>query len=222
MYSGKLDHVFTPWWSAAVSYVHLATQEPTGSFIHTIYNSDGILHRFNDATAFNNVFQVNATTIVTVGYGFNRYYSHQVPYSESAFPGGFNQGTGFGGTGFRRRMLLWFSQRRFPTITVSGVGASGGQQPRVLGTSDSGPTIQSSHNLVLGVSKTLGKQDLKAGYVYRALSNFQQPLGSSGSFTFDGQYTSKCGQLARLPARRMVAMLLPIFFGAAGCFVQRE
>jgi hypothetical protein len=193
MYSGKLDHVFTPWWSAAVSYVHLATQEPTGSFIHTIYNSDGILHRFNDATAFNNVFQVNPTTIVTVGYGFNRYYSHQVPYSESAFPGGFNQGTGFGGTGFPSAYVALVQSRSFPTITVSGVGTSAGSSLASLGTSDAGPTIQSSHNFVLGASKTLGKQELKAGYVYRALSNFQQPLGSSGSFTFDGQFTSKNG-----------------------------
>ncbi len=98
MYSGKLDHQFAPWWAATLSYVHLATQEPTGSFIHTIDNSDGILHRFNDATAFNNVFQVNPTTIVTFGYGFNRYYSHQVPYSFSATAGGFNQATGFGGS----------------------------------------------------------------------------------------------------------------------------
>ena len=193
MYSGKLDHVFTPWWSATVSYVHLATQEPTGSFIHTIYNSDGILHRFNDATAFNNVFQVNPTTIVTVGYGFNRYYSHQVPYSFSAFSGGFNQATGFGGTGFPAAYAALVQSKTFPTVTVSGVGTSAGSSLASLGTSDSGPTIQSSHNLVLGAAKTLGKQNLKAGYVYRALSNFQQPLGSSGSFTFDGQYTSANG-----------------------------
>jgi trimeric autotransporter adhesin len=196
MYSGKLDHVFTPWWSAAVSYVHLATQEPTGSFIHTIYNSDGILHRFNDATAFNNVFQVNATTIVTVGYGFNRYYSHQVPYSESAFPGGFNQGTGFGGAGFPAAYVALVQSKSFPTLTVTGVGPTAGSSLASLGTSDSGPTIQSSHNFVLGASKILGKQNLKAGYVYRALSNFQQPLGSSGSFTFDGQYTSLNGGAA--------------------------
>jgi trimeric autotransporter adhesin len=193
MYSGKLDHVFSQWWSATLSYVHLATQEPTGSFIHTIYNSDGILHRFNDATAWNNVFQVNPTTIATVGYGFNRYYSHQVPYSESAFAGGFNQATGFGGTGFPTAYAALVQSKTFPSITVSGVGPSASSSLASLGTSDGGPTIQSSHNLVLGIAKTLGKQNLKAGYVYRAISNFQQPLGSSGSFTFDGQYTSANG-----------------------------
>ena len=110
MYSGKLDHTFTSWWSATLSYVHLATQEPTGSFVHTIDNSDGILHRFNDATAFNNVFQVNATTIVTAGYGFNRYYSHQVPYSFSA-TGGFNQATALAEQASRPDTPRWFSRR---------------------------------------------------------------------------------------------------------------
>jgi hypothetical protein len=195
MYSGKLDHVFTPWWSATLSYVHLATQEPTGSFIHTIDNSDGILHRFNDATAWNNVFQISPTTILTVGYGFNRYYSHQVPYSESAFAGGLNQATVLGMPAAYAALV---QSKSFPTLTISGVGPTAGNSEASLGTSDAGPTIQSSHNIVIGVAKTLGKQDIKAGYVYRELSNFQQPKGSSGSFTFDGQYTSANGQAPSL------------------------
>ena len=77
MYSGKLDHQFTPWWTSNISYVHLATQEPSGDFYGNKgnYSSDGKLVRFNDATSFYNVLTVNPTTIVTVGYGFNRYYS---------------------------------------------------------------------------------------------------------------------------------------------------
>jgi hypothetical protein len=165
MYSGKLDHQFAPWWAATVSYVHLATQEPSGSFIHSIDNSDGILHRFNDATAFNNVFQVNPTTIVTFGYGFNRYYSHQVPYSFSATAGGFNQATGFGGAGFPAAYVALVQSKVFPTITASGVGPAAASSMASLGTSDSGPTIQSSHNIVIGAAKTVGKQTLKAGYV---------------------------------------------------------
>jgi trimeric autotransporter adhesin len=196
MYSGKLDHVFTPWWSATVSYVHLATQEPTGSFIHTLYNADGILHRFNDATAFNNVFQLNSTTILTAGYGFNRYYSHQVPYSS-----GFNQATGFGGTGFPAAYASLVQSKTFPQIYVAGIGptganniASSSSTTSGLGTSDAGPTIQSSHNIVVGIAKTVGKQNIKGGYVYRALSNFQQPLGSAGVYYFDGQYTTSNGK----------------------------
>ena len=78
-------------------------------------------------------------------------------------------------------------------MTVSGVGPTGSSSLPSLGTSDGGPTIQSSHNVVLGVAKTLGRQEIKGGYVYRELSNFQQPLGSSGAFNFNGQFTSKNG-----------------------------
>jgi hypothetical protein len=195
MYSGKLDHQFRPWWSAAASYVHLATQEPSGSFLHTIDNADGILHRFNDATAFNNVFTLNATTVLTVGYGFNRYYSHQVPYSS-----GFNQATGFGGGGFPVGYATAVQSKTFPSIFVNGVGTTGANNiaststtTAGLGTSDSGPGIQASKNVVIGLSKSVGKQDIKLGYVYRSLNYTTEALGSSGSFTFDGQATTSNG-----------------------------
>ena len=201
MYSGKLDHVFTPWWSGAVSYVHLATQEPSGSFIHTFANADGILHRFNDATALNNVFTLNPTTVLTAGFGFNRYYSHQVPYAESSFSGGgFNQGTGFGGSGFPAAYVALVQSKSFPSIFVNGIGPTGANNiaststsTAGLGASDTGATIQFSRNIVVGLSKTVGKQDLKIGYVYRSLNNFQPQRGTSGSFTFDGQGTTSSG-----------------------------
>jgi trimeric autotransporter adhesin len=201
MYSGKLDHVFTPWWSGAVSYVHLATQEPSGSFLHTFANADGILHRFNDATAINNVFTLNPTTVLTVGYGFNRYYSHQVPYSESSFPGGFDQSTGFGGTGFPAAYAALVQSRSFPSIYVNGVGPAGANNlgststsTAGLGASDTGPTIQYSRNLVVGLSKSVGKQNLKFGYVYRSLNNYQPQRGTSGAFYFTGQGTTSNGE----------------------------
>ena len=75
MYNGKIDHVFAPWWSGSASYVHLATQEPTGNILHVFAENNGVIHRFNDATAVNNVFTLSPTLVLTVGYGFNRYYS---------------------------------------------------------------------------------------------------------------------------------------------------
>ncbi len=46
MYSGKMDHVFTPWYTASASYVHLATQEPNGSILNVIAESNGVIHRY--------------------------------------------------------------------------------------------------------------------------------------------------------------------------------
>ena len=94
-YVGKLDHTFAPWWSAAASYVHLATQEPGGSILQTVAASQGVLTRYIDATAVNNIVTLNPTTVLTVGYGFNRYYSTDPQYSN-----GFNQTNGFDGAGF--------------------------------------------------------------------------------------------------------------------------
>ena len=188
MYSGKLDHTFSQKWSGAVSYVHLATQEPSGNFLHIVEAPDSKLLRYNDATATNQVIMINPTTVLTAGYGFNRYYSHAVPYSS-----GFNQANGFGGAGFPAGYASLVQSKTFPSITVNGIGTAGGNSLPGIGSSDGGPTIQSSKNVVVGLSKSIGKQNLKIGYVYRHLSNFSQPLGSSGAFTFSGQYTSFAG-----------------------------
>ena len=183
-YVGKLDHTFAHWWSAAASYVHMATQEPGGDILHTLAASDGVLTRYIDATAVNNVFILNPTTLLTASYGYSRYYSTTPQYSN-----GFNQTNGFNGTGFPTGYVSQLQSHTFPTITLSGVNKA-----PPLGAADSGPTIQSSHNYVFGLSKTIGKNNLKTGYVFRTLNSYSSPqTAGNGSFTFDGQYTSVNG-----------------------------
>jgi hypothetical protein len=194
MYSGKLDHTFFSWWSANASYVHLATQEPSGDFYGNKgnFSSDGRLVRFNDATSFYNVFTINPTTIATVGYGFNRYYSVSFPYGL-----GFNLATGFGGSGFPAGFLASDqsksgSQYSFPGITVTQGSAA---SYAALGGGFNGRSIPSAtHNFVLGLQKTIGKQSLKGGYVYRAMHVASDPLGSNPAFNFGGNYTSVDGK----------------------------
>jgi trimeric autotransporter adhesin len=184
MYSGKLDHVFTPWWSSSASYVHLATQEPNGSILNVFAESDGVIHRFNDATAWNNVFTLNPTTILTAGYGFNRYYSNTLQYSS-----GFNQTNGFGGSGFPQGYVSQLQSHTFPNISLSSVTNATG-----LGAATSGPTIQYSKNLVVGVVKTLGKHSLKSGFVFRSMNDFvSSASGGNGSYNFSGQYSDATG-----------------------------
>jgi hypothetical protein len=183
-YVGKLDHVFTPWWSSAASYVHLATQEPNGSILRSFAASQGVLIRYIDATAVNNVITLNPTTVLTVGYGFNRYYSTNRQYSN-----GFDQTSGFGGTGFPAAYVSQLQSKTYPTVTLSSV-----TQTASLGAANSGPTIQSSRNFVIGITKTVGRNNLKAGYVFRTLNSYSSAqTGANGSFTFNGQYTSQTG-----------------------------
>jgi trimeric autotransporter adhesin len=183
-YVGKLDHQFTERWSAAASYVHLATQEPGGDILHTFAASDGVLTRYIDATAVNNVLTLNPTTVLTAGYGYSRYYSSTPQYSN-----GFNQTDGFNGAGFPAGYVDALQSKTFPTITLSGVTGAAS-----LGAANSGPTIQSQHSYVFGLTKTIGKHTVKTGYVFRTLNYFASPeTSANGSFTFNGQYTSQTG-----------------------------
>jgi hypothetical protein len=189
-YVGKLDHVFTPWWASSVSYVHLATQEPSGDLYHTIYANDGVLTRYIDATAWNNTLTINHTTLLTVGYGYSRYYSTTPQYSN-----GFDQTSGFGGTGFPAAYVDQLQSKTFPTINLSGVtniiaASLGGN----LGGANSGPTIKAQKNFVAVLTKTIGKQNLKVGYSFRDFHQVSSvETSANGSFTFNGQYTDANG-----------------------------
>jgi hypothetical protein len=183
-YVGKLDHQFAPWWQASASYVHLATQEPHGNVYHTDNASDAILTRYIDATAVHNTFIINPTTLLTAGYGYSRYYSTSPQYSN-----GFDQHTGFGGTGFPSAYVDQLQSKTFPTISLTGVTNAG-----TLGYYNTGPTIQAQHSFVTTLSKTIGKHNLKVGYVFRDFHKFVASQASgNGSFTFNGQYADSNG-----------------------------
>ncbi|AFL90511.1 hypothetical protein Terro_4314 [Terriglobus roseus DSM 18391] len=186
MYSGKLSHTFAPWWTASGSYVHLATQEPTGDTIGALFSSrNQKLLRYNDATAVNNTFTLTPTLLLTVGYGFNRYFSGTLQGST-----GFNANTGFGGAGFPSALVNQFQSKTFPTIGISNIGMGSIN----LGASNSGPTINYSRNLVVGFTKTLNKHNVKFGYVFRAMSAYNPSTANGGgTFNFSGAYSNKSG-----------------------------
>ena len=179
MYSGKLEHTFFPWWTSGVSYVHLATQEPSGFILGgAVAENATKLLRYNDATALNNTFTLNPTTLLTVGYGFNRYYSASFQYSN-----GYNLGAG--GLNFPGAFTSALQSFTFPTTTINNV-----TNGRSIGGSNGTVQEQSSKNLVIGLTKTLNRHNVKVGYVYRAMS-FKSVPNSTPSFTFNGQYSNK-------------------------------
>ncbi len=185
-YSGKIEHTFAPWYTASASYVHSAIQEPSGNALIVQYANSNKLLRYTDATAINNTFVVSPTTLLTVAYGQNRYYSASFQYST-----GFNPATGFGGTGFAPGFASLLQSPTFPTITLSGLtsGTAAG-----LGSANAGPTVYASHNVVVVATKTLGRQNIKAGYALRLFDVYTNPTsGGNGSFTFNGQYSDSNG-----------------------------
>jgi hypothetical protein len=216
-YSGKLEHIFTPWYTSSISFVHSAIQEPSGNALAVLYASSTKLLRYTDATAWNNTFTVNPTTLVTVGYGYNRYYSASFQYST-----GFNAATGFGGTGFASGFASLLQSPTFPGISLSGVSNAAG-----IGASNGGPTVYASHNLVIGASKVLNKHNLKVGYSYRAFDVFTNPTsGGAGAFTFNGEYTSATGSAPSTSPAAIADLILGLPSSASltlnsGVFINR-
>ena len=183
-YSGKLEHVFAPWYTASASYVHSAIQEPSGNVLNVLYASSTKLLRYTDATAVNNTFTLSPTTLLTVAYGFNRYYSASFQYST-----GFNAANGFGGAGFAPGFASQLQSPTFPGITLTGVSSTAS-----IGASNGGPTVYASNNVVAVASKTLNRHNLKAGYAFRAFDVYTNPTsGGAGAFTFNGEYSNATG-----------------------------
>lgn len=180
----KLDHQFSSRLSTGVSFVHLATQEPSGAVLQTFAQANGVLTRYIDAVAVNNAITLSPTTLLTAGFGFSRYRSLTPQYSN-----GFDQATGFDGAGFPSGYVSQLQSKSYPTIAFSGVTGAAG-----LGAANTAQTDQFMYSYVVGITKTIGKQTWKAGYVYRSYDYALSPeTGGNGSFTFNGQYTSQTG-----------------------------
>lgn len=196
---GKVEHQFFPWWTSQFSYLHSGVQEPQTTFAnaYSLYASGNELEdRKFDSTAWNNTFTINSSTLLTVGYGFNRYWSAFPYYSQ-----GFNLGTGFNyngtGYGFANSFTSNVPLTSYPSVTLSGISSSSaGYSAPTLGGAFSGYTPQASHNLVAVLSKTIKKMDFRFGYTYRGFSYATNPPNQPGTFTFNGQYTSSNGNAA--------------------------
>ncbi|WP_263415872.1 carboxypeptidase-like regulatory domain-containing protein [Terriglobus albidus] len=174
-FSAKLDHQVTRWWSAAVSYLHYGSKEPSGNAYQIPYSTSTLLYRKVDAINVNSTLQLSPTMIGTIGWGFNRF-----PNQTNRIHTGYDQTQLFPAA-----YVGLLTSKTFPTITTSGGTTA------VLGGSDSGPSNYFSRSVVAGISKAYGKHNFKTGYVFRSISNSIWSTGSGGgSFTFTGGYTN--------------------------------
>jgi hypothetical protein len=180
----KLDHKFFSWWTANVSYLHYASIEPGGNPLNTKAGTGGVdflLYRKVDAVNWNNTFLPSPTMVVTLGYGFNRFPNNSLDSSN-----GFNQAT----LGFPSSYVSQLQKKSFPAINMTNFAS--------LGATNSGPSVFYSRNLVLGISKYLGKHNLKSGFVFRSISvDFTDLSNGNGSFTFLNQFVSPADPLGK-------------------------
>ena len=171
-FDGKLTHQFGTRWLADFYYLHYGSKEPGGNALENFAgsNSSYLLYRKVDATSIQNTITLNPTTLLTVGFGFNRFPNNTLDISN-----GFQQST----LGFPANYTAALTKPSFPQITTdSGLSAEG--------TANSGPAVYFSRNFVVGVSKSLGRHSLKTGYEYRAISvTFTNTSNGNGTFAFD-------------------------------------
>ena len=171
-FTGKLTHQFGTRWLADFYYLHYGSKEPGGNALQSVPGSSSsyLLYRKVDATSIQNTITVTPTTLLTVGFGFNRFPNNTVDISN-----GFDQST----LGFPSNYVSALTKKSFPQVTTDS-----GLSPE--GTANSGPAAYFSRNFVVGLSKSIGRHSLKTGYVYRAISVTFTNIGNgNGTFAFD-------------------------------------
>ena len=171
-FNGKLTHEFFSRWLADFYYLHYGSKEPGGNPLTNLAGSSGsyLLYRKVDAIGIQNTITVNPTTVLTVGFGFNRF-----PNDTRDISNGFDQTT----LGFPASYVAAQSKKSFPRLTFDSSLTN-------EGTSNSGPVVFFSRNFVVGVAKSLGKHSVKVGYNYRAISEtFTSLSDTSGTFNFN-------------------------------------
>ncbi len=174
---GKVTHSFADRWLADFYYMHYGSKEPGGNALQNFAGSSSsyLLYRKVDAMGIQNTITLNPTTVLTAGFGFNRF-----PNDTKDISAGFDQAK----LGFPSTYLAALSKSGFPAITGDAGLAS-------QGTSNSGPAVYFSRNFVAGIAKSLGTHSLKAGYVFRAISlTYTSLSNTSGTFAFDSTLTN--------------------------------
>ncbi|WP_263417481.1 TonB-dependent receptor [Terriglobus albidus] len=174
---GKLDHQITQRWAANISYMHYGSKEPGGNPLGSFAGDTNsyLLYRKVDATTVNTTYTLNPTTVLTVGWGFNRFPNNTLDLTNN-----YDQTQ----LGLPSSYVSALQKKSFPRVTLTQINAQ-------LGTNNSGPAAFYSRNFVAGISKSLGKQSLKGGYVYRSISvDFTNVSNGNGFFTFNNTFTA--------------------------------
>ena len=172
--TAKLDHEFTRFWRASLSYARYYSLEPGNTWFATVSSPDQWrLERRVDATQFNNIVTISPTTVMTLRYGFNRFpnYSYQV-----------SQGYNLSKLGFDPSFIASVASPTFPNVTMSSLYN--------LGTNSNAYYVHHSKNFSAGISKYAGRHNLKGGFDYRRIHDDGNDFSNSaGAFTFNGVFS---------------------------------
>ena len=175
-YTAKADHEFFPWWKVNASYLHYKSREPGGNTLGTLPGASGngpyLLFRKVDATAVNSIMTPNATTVVSIRYGFNRF-----PNITEGVSYGFSPARlGFPASYVNSLQALYFPEIDLLNNKISSI-------------SPSVPTFWSK-NVLGSVSKFVGRHSITFGADYRLIHvDFFTLTNSAGLFAFNGVFS---------------------------------
>lgn len=177
-FSGKVDDQLFSWWSANVSYMHFGSDDPSASALQVLPAGTALLRKV-DAVSEHNTLTISPTTLLTIGYGFNRFPNRSISFTE-----GFNQTA----LGFPAGYVNALQADRFPQISMQTT-ASLGANP---GSGVSGNSVFYSRSLVVGLAKSLGRQSVTLGYDFRSLSvDFLDASFGNGLYSFTNIFSEQ-------------------------------
>jgi trimeric autotransporter adhesin len=173
-WDGKVDQQITSWWRASLSYLRYYSLEPGETWFPTVSSpAQWRLERKVDSTQVNTLLTPNATTVVSVRYGFNRFPNYGFQASQ-----GFNPAT----LGFPNSFVKDIPSLTFPNVTMETMYS--------LGTNNNFYYVHHSNNLSGQLSKYKGRHSMKFGADYRRIhADGLDYQNSSGAFTFNDVFT---------------------------------
>ncbi|MCX6590724.1 MAG: TonB-dependent receptor [Acidobacteria bacterium] len=195
----KVDHEVTRWLRVNASYLHYGSREPGNVWFPTIASpNQGVLFRKVDATQANATITPQATLVIAVRYGFNRFPNRSVSTSD-----------GFAITqlGFPSSLASQLQTTYFPSLSMSDMTSYGG--------SSLSQNVYHSRSFSASASKFFGRHSLKFGYDQRKLNHDGRPSISAGSYSFNDTFTRARPQAATVGTGASLASLL-LGYAASG------
>ncbi|MBV9771008.1 MAG: TonB-dependent receptor [Bryobacterales bacterium] len=204
----KADHDVTSWFRLSGSFIYQKTFEtdsPLDIFPNAATPGQTLCcDRKVDATQADATITPNPTTVITVRWGFNRFYSKTTQYSA-----GFNLGT----LGFPESLVDVTPNAAFPAITL-GSAVNGCSDPTSnadfadYGGGCANQDVYYSRSFNITASKFMGKHDIKAGFDFRTLHDFGTPASGPTSLGFTDVFTRATPQTTTAGTGSDLATLL--------------
>ncbi len=176
----KLDQRWSDKWTTTGMYAHQHTREPGSSYFgefQTVAGDPGssLLLRTINFGAINNIWVPNNTTVITVRYGYNRFFDNATNYpsfdaSSLGLPSSYTSALAF---------------NTYPAIAITGYGGA-----TTMG--NNGPTVNTHVSQVVNttISRVQGHHTMKLGGDYRRIGIDNITYGpSAGTFTFTQGFT---------------------------------